>query len=138
MAKVSKWFSNNLDWLILLGVAVLCAVFILCGSKSDNGSITLDGSDAKIEEYTTDFIEDANEALNRLMNEDAPTDQDTIDANDDEATGQGFYTTIDDIIGRLEPNGNNDNGLGWQCSKYTASLRLASVSIPPSTPTTDR
>lgn len=120
MKKASKWFANNLDWLILLGVAVLCAVFLVCGTKSENGSITLDGSDAKIEEYTTDFIEDANEALNRLMNEDVPTDQDTIDAND--AEGRGFYTTIDDIIGRIEPNGNNDNGLGWQCSKYTAYL----------------
>lgn len=120
MKKVSKWFADNLDWLILLGVAVLCAVFLVCGTKSENGSITLDGSDAKIEDYTTSFIEDANEALNRLMNEDAPTDQDTIDAND--AEGQGFYTTIDDIIGRIEPNGNNDNGLGWQCSKYTAYL----------------
>lgn len=134
MTKISKWFSNNLDWLILLGVAVLCTVFILCGTKSENGSITLDGNDAKIEEYTTNFIEDANEALNRLMNEDAPTDQDTIDANDEEATGQGFYTTIDDIIGRMLANGNNDGGNGWQCSRYTGYLATGKWSYSASHP----
>jgi hypothetical protein len=108
--------------LILLGVALLCTIFILCGTKSENGSITLDGQDAKIEEYTQKYIEDANDALYRIMNQDAPTDQETIDANSGEANGQGFYTTIDDILGRREPDGNTDNGLGWQCSKYTAYL----------------
>lgn len=123
MKKLNKWVVQNLHWLIVLGVAVLCAIFLIAGHTSENGKyITLDGSDAQIEEYTTDFIEDANEALNRVMNEDTPTDQDTIDANDDEATGQGFYTTIDAIIGRMLANGNNDGGNGWQCSRYTGYL----------------
>lgn len=122
MKRLSKFVINALPWLILLGVGLLCAIFILCGHKSDNGSITIDGKDAKIEEYTNKFIEDANDALYRLMNEDAPTDQETIDANSGELTGQGFYTTIEDVLGRRLPDGDKDNGKGWQCSKYTAYL----------------
>lgn len=122
MKKITKFLVDALPVLILLGVALLCTIFIVCGAKSENGSITLDGQDAKIEDYTKKFIEDANDALYRLMNEDVPTDQETIEANSLEATGQGFYTTIDDILGRRLPDGDNDGGKGWQCSKYTAYL----------------
>ena len=122
LKSLSNFFMDHLAAFIWMGVAILCAVFILCGTKAENGSITLDGSDAKIEEYTEKFIEDANEAMLRLMEKDAPTDEETIKANDSEKVGLGFYTTIDDIIGRRLPDGNNDGGRGWQCSKYTAYL----------------
>ena len=122
--KVKKFITDNLSWLIVLGVGLLCAIFLICGSYSDNGSITLDGKDAQIQEYTTTFIEDANEALNRIMNEDAPTDEATIEEfkNGGEDVGLGGSTTLDTVIGRRLPDGNDDNGLGWQCSKYTAYL----------------
>ena len=81
MKKITKFLVDALPALILLGVALLCTIFIVCGTKSENGSITLDGQDAKIEDYTKKFIEDANDAIYRLMNEDAPTDQETIEAN---------------------------------------------------------
>lgn len=122
LKSLSNFFMDHLAAFIWMGVAVLCAVFILCGTKAENGSITLDGSDAKIEEYTEKFIEDANEAMLRLMEKDAPTDEETIEANDEEEVGLGFYTTIDAVIGRRLPDGNNDGGRGWQCSKYTAYL----------------
>lgn len=122
LKSLSNFFMDHLAAFIWMGVAVLCAVFILCGTKSENGSITLDGSDAKIEEYTEKFIEDANEAMLRLMEKDAPTDEETIKANDEEEVGLGFYTTIDAVIGRRLPDGDNDGGRGWQCSKYTAYL----------------
>lgn len=122
MSRIKKFLVDFLPALILLGVSLLCAIFMFCGTRSENGYITLDGNDAKIEEYTKKFIEDSNDALYRIMNEDAPTDQETIDANAYEATGQGFYTTIDDIIGRRKPDGDTDGGKGWQCSKYTAYL----------------
>lgn len=122
LKSLSNFFMDHLAAFIWMGVAVLCAVFILCGTKADNGSITLDGSDAKIEEYTEKFIEDANEAMLRLMEKDAPTDEETIKANDSEEVGLGFYTTIDAVIGRRLPDGDNDGGRGWQCSKYTAYL----------------
>lgn len=122
LKSLSNFFMDHLAAFIWMGVAVLCAVFILCGTKAENGSITLDGSDAKIEEYTEKFIEDANEAMLRLMEKDAPTDEETIKANDEEEVGLGFYTTIDAVIGRRLPDGDNDGGRGWQCSKYTAYL----------------
>ena len=122
LKSLSNFFMDHLAAFIWMGVAVLCAVFILCGTKAENGSITLDGSDAKIEEYTEKFIEDANEAMLRLMEKDAPTDEETIKANDEEEVGLGFYTTIDVVIGRRLPDGDNDGGRGWQCSKYTAYL----------------
>lgn len=122
LKSLSNFFMDHLAAFIWMGVALLCAVFIVCGTKAENGSITLDGSDAKIEEYTEKFIEDANEAMLRLMEKDAPTDEETVKANDGEEVGLGFYTTIDAVIGRRLPDGDNDGGRGWQCSKYTAYL----------------
>ena len=122
MKKIKNFIINNLHFLIVALVAVICAVFIMNGNKAENGSITLDGQDAKIDEYTEKFIEDANDGLYRIMNEDAPTDQETIEANDKEATGQGAYTTLDQVKARRKPDGDNDGGRGWQCSKYTAYL----------------
>lgn len=118
---IKKFIINASPVLILLGVAVLCGLFITFGTKSENGSVTLDGKDAKIEDYTKKFIEDANAALYRLMNEDAPTDEATIKEFEG-GTGQGSATSIDQVIARRLPDGDNDNGKGWQCSKYTAYL----------------
>ena len=120
LTKLTNFFTSHIALLIWLGVALLCVCFILTGTKSENGSITLDGEDAKIEEYTEKFIESSNDALYRVMNGDAPTDEETIKAN--EATGQGAYTTLEQVLGRRLPDGNDDNGRGWQCSKYTAYL----------------
>lgn len=119
--KINKFFTSHIAFLIWAGVAGLCTIFILCGTKSDNGSITLDGKDAKIEEYTEKFIENANDALYRIMNEDAPTDEETIKANAG-AEGLGGSTTLNTVISRRLPDGNTDDGKGWQCSKYTAYL----------------
>lgn len=119
--KLTKLFTSHIALFIWFGVALLCFIFIISGTKSDNGSITLDGSNAKIEEYTEKFIENANEALYRIMNEDAPTDEETIKANED-VKGLGGSVTLDTVISRRLPDGNNDNGKGWQCSKYTAYL----------------
>lgn len=120
-SKVRKLLLNNLAIIILCSVALVCALFLFFGTRSENGSITLDGQDAQIEEYTEKFIENANDALYRIMNQDKPTDE-TVEAENDEPTGQGFYTTIEDVIGRREPDGFNDNGKGLQCSKYTGYL----------------
>ena len=119
--KLTKLFNSHIALLIWLGVALLCGLFIVNGSTSDSGSITLDGNDAKIEEYTEKFIESANDAMYRIMNEDAPTDEETIKANE-EVEGLGGSFTLDTVISRRLPDGNNDNGKGWQCSKYTAYL----------------
>lgn len=122
LRSLSNWVEDHLAGFIVVFVAILCTIFILCGTKAENGSITLDGSNAKIEEYTEKFIDEANEALERIMNVDAPTDEETIKANDTEEVGLGFHTTIDDILARRKPDGDTDGGRGWQCSKYTAYL----------------
>lgn len=119
--KISKMFTSALAFWIVFGVAFLCFAFIIFGKTSNNGSITLSGEDAKIEEYTEKFIENSNDALYRIMNEDAPTDEATIKENA-QVEGLGGSITLDTVISRRLPDGNNDNGKGWQCSKYTAYL----------------
>lgn len=119
--KINKFFTSHIALFIWLGVAFLCTAFLILGVKSKDGSITLNGENAKIESYTEKFIENANDALYRIMNEDAPTDEETIKANE-ELTGLGGSVTLDTVISRRLPDGNNDNGKGWQCSKYTAYL----------------
>lgn len=118
MKKISKFINDNLAFLTILLVSLLCATFICVGTVSDGGFITINGKDADIKPYTEEFIEDANAALNRIMNEDQPSES----AEGVSSDGQGFYTTISDILARRLPDGNDDNGKGWQCSKYTAYL----------------
>lgn len=84
---IKKFVMNRLAQFIVLGVAALCVIFIACGVKSDNGSITLDGSDAKIEQSTEDFIEEAKDVMVEYAKEAVPTiitnengDEETIDA----------------------------------------------------------
>ena len=119
--KIKNFIMDRIALFTVLGVSLICIIFLIVGTPSENGSITLDGKDAQIEEYTEKFIENANDALYRIMNEDAPTDEETIKSNE-EATGQGAYTTIDQVIARRKPDGFNDNGKGLQCSKYTGYL----------------
>lgn len=121
--KLKDFFVDSLPWFIVLGVALLCTLFLVFGTKAPDGSVTLDGENAKIQEYTEKFIEDSNAALYRLMNEDAPTDEATISVFEDggDLVGLGGQT-INTVIGRRLPDGDNDNGKGWQCSKYTAYL----------------
>lgn len=121
LRKIKEGFQNWLAFLIVFGVALLCAFFIIFGVRTESGYITLNGEDAQIKEYTEKFIEDSNDALYRIMNEDKPTDE-AVEAENDEPSGQGFYTTIEEVLGRRKPDGFNDNGLGLQCSKYTGYL----------------
>ena len=122
MKKVSKFLKRNLHWFIVGGVSILCALFIIFGHVSENGQyITLDGSDAQIPEATKKFIEDAEAAMYRIMNEDAPTDEETI-REFAEGTGQGGSVSLDIVKSRRKPDGFNDDGKGLQCSKYTGYL----------------
>lgn len=134
MKKLNKFVQDRLEWFIVTFVALVCASFLILGYKTENGYITLDSKDAVITDTTKEWIEDANEALNRIMNGDKPTDEATIAENDEEATGQGFHTTINDILGRRLADGNNDNGNGWQCSRYTGYLATGKWSYSSSHP----
>ncbi len=121
-SKARKWFINNLEWLVLVFTALVCLGFLLAGKPAGDGSITLDGKEAQIENYTEEFISESQKALNRIMNEDAPTDQEIVEEYDVDEVGLGFHTTLEEILARRLPDGDNDNGKGWQCSKYTAYL----------------
>jgi hypothetical protein len=122
MKTIKHFLKNNIHWLIVIAVSLLCFGFVLLGTPNENGYITLDGSDAKIEESTKEFVEDSLKAFNRITNENRPTDDATEKLNDKNEVGLGFYTSIDAIISRRLPDGDNDGGRGWQCSKYTAYL----------------
>ena len=122
MKRIKHFLKNNIHWLIVIAVSMLCFGFVFLGTPNENGYITLDGSDAKIEESTKEFVEDSLKAFNRITNENKPTDDATKKLNDKNEVGLGFYTSIDAIIGRRLPDGDNDGGKGWQCSKYTAYL----------------
>ena len=124
MKKINNFIVNNLHWLIVVGVAVLCAIFLIAGQKAEDGTITLNGENAKISESTEKFIEDANDAMWRIMNEDAPTDEATIKEYEHggEVKGLGGSVTLDTVISRRKPDGFTDDGKGLQCSKYTAYL----------------
>ncbi len=120
--KIKNALSNSIAFLVWAGVCILCALFIIFGTRSESGYITLDGKDAVIEQYTEDFISDSQKALNRIMNDDAPTDAAVEAQYDVDEVGLGFHTTLEEILARRLPDGDTDNGNGWQCSKYTAYL----------------
>lgn len=122
MQRVKQFIEDNIHYFVILGTVAICAIFLIAGSPNAEGYITINGGEATITDETKEWIESAQEALNRIMNEDKPTDAATIAENDEDATGQGFYTTIEDILGRVLPDGNNDGGNGWQCSRYTGWL----------------
>ena len=134
MERVKQFLSDYLYIWICLFVGIVCAVFLLAGKPAEDGTITLNAKPAEISETTKKWIESQEEAMYRLMNEDAPTDEETIKANSDEAEGKGFYTTIDDVLGRILPDGNNDSGNGWQCSRYTGWLGTGQWSYSSSHP----
>lgn len=119
--KAKDLITSCIALLIITGFGALCCLFIIFGEKAEDGSITLDGKSAKIQDYTEKFIENSNDTLYRIMEEDAPTDEETIKAND-EVEGLGGSVTLNTVISRRLPDGDNDNGRGWQCSKYTAYL----------------
>ena len=77
--------------------------------SGENLPISVQGLGGNTEDYL--------ESMNRIMNLDQPAVE-TENFN----IGLGFYTTIDQILGRRLADGNNDNGNGWQCSRYTAWL----------------
>lgn len=119
MKKISNWLVENLPWLVVMFVGVLCAIFIICGKRAEDGSITLDGKNAVIEEATTEWIESQREAWARIVNQDQPTDESVIQ---EYAEGKGGSTTLAEVLSRRLADGNNDNGNGWQCSRYTGWL----------------
>lgn len=103
MKKISSFLTECLPWFILGFVTMLCLVFIMTGTKAEDGSITLDGEPAKISESTKEWIESAEEAYSKIVYASKPVpalladgstiDVPTIESIDDPAfetkTGEG-------------------------------------------------
>ena len=53
--RIKKFVSDHLAIVVVVFVALLCAIFALNGTPAEDGSITLDGNNAKIEDYTKDL-----------------------------------------------------------------------------------
>lgn len=124
MEKVKKFFISAIPYLVVAGTALICALFFLLGTKTDDGTYTLDGKPAQISESTKEWQESAQEAYDRIVNQSKPTDEETIKkfANGFEIKGLGGSVTLDQVKVRRLPDGDTDYGKGWQCSKYTAYL----------------
>lgn len=121
MKKISDFLKRNAHFVAVLIAILSCAFFLSIGHLSKDGQyITLNSDDVRIYESTEKIIEDSRDALWRIMNEETPTDEETIKAN--EEVGLGGSVTLDQVIARRLPDGDNDGGRGWQCSKYTAYL----------------
>ena len=98
LSNIKNFIINNLHWLIVSGVTVLCVVFLLFGYKTENGYITLDGKDVVIEESTKEFITYAKEQIQAYITneygEEEAVDVPTVELVDSETTqesGQGTY-----------------------------------------------
>lgn len=118
--RIKKALTNNLAIIVVLLSVLVCGLFIVGGNRNSDGSITLDGSSPDIKDYTKKVVEDFDSAIYRIMNESPATDESTISAN---AMGLGGYsTTLEQVKARRLPDGDNDGGRGWQCSKYAAYL----------------
>lgn len=124
MEKFKDLFIKAIPYLIVAGTALVCALFILFGTKTEDGTYTFNGKPAQISEATKEWMESAEEAYNRIVNESKPTDEETIKkfANGFEIKGLGGSVTLDQVKARRLPDGDTDYGKGWQCSKYTAYL----------------
>lgn len=63
MEKVKKFVFENLHWLIVGGVALLCLIFIIAGHPNKDGYISLSGGNVTITEGTQTFIKESQEAI---------------------------------------------------------------------------
>ena len=63
MEKVKKFIIDKLHWLIVGGVAFLCALFLTLGTPNEEGYVVLTGGEVTITESTQTFIENAQEAM---------------------------------------------------------------------------
>ena len=74
MDKIKNFIIEHLHWMILSATALLISIFLVTGQVNENGYITFNGKDAQISEGTIKYIEEANDAIYRIMNEDKPSE----------------------------------------------------------------
>lgn len=114
MKKIRLFIENYIAHFIVCGTVLLCIAFLIFGSVAENGSITLDGRNAKIDKSTEDFIrqaklvmaKEAKKALITINGTDELIDVPTIESIDSgklnecpdgQDCGQGWYVPTDTI-----------------------------------------
>lgn len=59
MGRIKAWLLDNCPWLIVGFVILLCGLFIIFGTRNEDGTITVGGGQAVISESTKEWIEEA-------------------------------------------------------------------------------
>lgn len=136
MKRIITAISNSLAPIIMLTVVGLIVTFMIIGKPAEDGSITLDGSKAKIPEYVDEFIKNAQivmseqskRALITLDDKTEEVDLPTIESidssrstkdEDSEVGGRGWFVdTSSPAAFRNATNGrciDTDGAYGSQC-----------------------
>ena len=73
MEKAKNFVKEQLHWVIVGGVALLCAIFLIAGHQNDDGYVSLTGGEVTITEGTQEFIKEAQEAVITYSEKAVPT-----------------------------------------------------------------
>lgn len=106
-SNLKNFIINQLDVLVVASVIVVSAVFLIIGKPAEDGSITLDGSKAKIDKSTEEFIKDAK----IVMAQQAKKALITVDGKEEQVD----LPTVDNIDSSKSTKDENSEvgGRGW-------------------------
>ncbi len=122
--NIRKAVFNNVGALVIIATVTLCAAFIIAGTRSDDGSITLDGSNAKYSESQEDALcelaSSRDDAIAGLLGIDTPQDASSgCDPTDLAQMGASVYYGVDVSTPTAFYNAVNgkgfNEGYGMQC-----------------------
>lgn len=106
MDRIKNFLINAIPYLVVAGTALICALFIGFGTKTENGTYTLDSKPAQISEATKEWMEEAHKSYVKYATENVPAmlddgttlDVPTVDYIDDpveeeesKEAGRGSY-----------------------------------------------
>lgn len=122
--KFNGFIAAHLALLIVLAVVVLSTVFLLVGTKSEDGSITLDGGNAKYtdaeEQAQCELRKQRGDAVRSLIATDIPQDAGSgCEPRDIAQMGASTYFKVDvstpgAFVAAVNGRGFNE-GYGYQC-----------------------
>lgn len=121
--KFKKFVVDNLSWTIPVGVAILCAIFLIVGQPAEDGSITLDGSKAVITESTIEWIEQAQKDLQATITySDTDVDAKIVTENGEQTVKLPTVESVDGVENPEDEKLSEEDGKGaWHdTSSYLA------------------
>lgn len=126
LSNIANFFSGNVVWLLILAVIALCTTFLVLGTKSEDGSITLDGKNssysASQEEALCNLDKQKDDAISQLLGTEVPQDAGSGCAPTDPEyaqMGASAYYDVDvstpaAFVNAVNGRGFNE-GYGLQC-----------------------